>query len=93
MVALHLKPWTPQRLVSRDEYQRPSGTVAGSHIADMVHLKQAICLCHKCQHKFAATKAGYVTRSNLPFVGGRCDGCNEMGFERRLYLHHKNLPQ
>lgn len=94
MPALHLKPWTAQRLVARDEYQgRAARTLAGSHISDLVSLRKAVMLCHKCQHKFAASKAGYVTRSSIPYAGGRCDGCKEVGMKRRLYLHHQHLPR
>lgn len=94
MAAVHTKPWTDQRMVLEAEHQgRNARVTAGSHIADLVALKKTILLCHKCSPKFGSAKSGYVTSKNIPFAGARCDGCKEMGMDRRVFLHHANMPR
>lgn len=66
--------------------------LAGGYIADKAALKKAICLCLSCAPKFAALKHGYVTKKNIPFVRGMCDGCREWCDPLRLFLHHEQLP-
>jgi hypothetical protein len=47
--ALHLKPWTEERLARESEDPgRAARTLAGSHIADLAALKKAIILCEGC---------------------------------------------
>lgn len=92
--ALHLKPWTDQRLtLAAESTGKKSGTTAGSYIADLVSLKKAILLCPACLPKFGAAQNGYVTQSRMPMCGGRCDGCKDNGMDRRLFLHHSQLPR
>lgn len=93
MAHLHLKPWTTQRLAMADLHTgKKSGQMAGTYISDLVTLRKAISLCVDCLPKFNAARNGYVTCKNIPMVGGRCDGCKEDGMERRLFLHHQNMP-
>lgn len=92
--ALHLKPWTDQRRVlASEDPGRPARTLAGSHIADLVHLRKAVILCPMCVRKFDGRSVGYITNPDVPFCGARCDGCKEMGMERRLFLHHEHMPK
>lgn len=92
--ALHLKPWTEQRIARESEDPgRSARTLAGSHIADLAALKKAIILCDGCARKQGAAPNGYVTNSRIPFCGGKCDGCREIGMDRRLFIHHTNMPR
>jgi hypothetical protein len=92
--ALHLNPWTEQRLALESESKgRPVGTLAGSHIADLVALKKTVILCDGCVRKWGSARNGYVTQSRIPFCSANCDGCCEMGTDRRLFLHHSQLPR
>jgi hypothetical protein len=63
---------------ARSTGRRP-GSVAGSHIADMVSLGRSITLCSDgCKHKFDAERHGYHEARRFPFHGGvisNCDGC------------------
>lgn len=94
MPALHLKPWTEQRMVFESEGGGRSARVsAGSHISDLVSLQKTILLCHKCAPKFSSAKNGYVTNKNIPFACARCDGCKENGMDRRVFIHHSNMPR
>lgn len=81
--------WTPRRLLmeSVSPGRRP-GRLPGGHITDRADLKKAIALCVDCLPKFNATGAGYVTKANLPFVSGRCDGCNQYTPRGHLLVHH-----
>lgn len=92
--ALHLKPWTEQRMALASESTgKKSGTTAGSYISDLVSLKKAILLCSSCRPKFDIKSNGYVTQARMPMCGGKCDGCKEMGMGRRLFLHHSQMPR
>lgn len=94
MAALHLNPWTDQRLVADDESTgKKSGQLAGSYIADLVSLRKAVMFCPTCLPKFDSRKAEYVTDPAIPHCIGKCDGCKDMGIERRLFLHHQNMPR
>lgn len=94
MPALHLKPWTDQRRVLDSEDRgRPARTLAGSHIADLVHLRKTVILCDLCRPKFDNRAVGYVTNPKIPMCSARCDGCKDQGMDRRLFLHHQNLPR
>lgn len=92
--ALHLNPWTDQRLVLDDESTgKKSGQTAGTYIADLVSLKKTVMLCDNCAPKFDAKRNGYATSPNIPHCIGKCDGCKEMGMERHLFLHQQNMPR
>lgn len=66
--------------------------LAASYNADLAALGKAIVLCGACVGKFDADKNGYVTEHNIPFVRGRCDGCNDPVDQGRLFLHQDKLP-
>ena len=55
---------------------------------DRADLKKALTLCGDCLGKFDKAKAGYVTKKNLPFVQGRCDGCQHFTGHGHLLVHH-----
>lgn len=94
MAYLHLLPWTDQRRLADQEFKgRAARTLAGSHVADLVHLRKSVILCSNCQPKFNAKANGYISPKNVPLCGARCDGCKDMGMERRLFLHHQHLPR
>lgn len=94
MVALHLKPWTDERLTLDDESTgKKSGQMAGTYISDLVALQKTVLLCPTCLPKFDAKRAGYVNAPSMPHCIGKCDGCKDMGIERRLFLHHQNMPR
>ena len=67
---------------------RASGRLAGGHVTDLAALGKAISLCGTCQSKFAAANYDYVTKRNIPFVRGRCDGCQQHSERARLFLKH-----
>ena len=67
---------------------RAAGRLPGGHVTDMAALGKAISLCGTCAPKFAAARYGYVTKRNIPFVRGRCDGCQEHSERARLFLKH-----
>ena len=81
--------WTPQRRLwaGRSPGRRP-GRLPGGRIDDLVGMRKAIMLCQDCKPKFNATAAGYVTKSSLPFVRGRCDGCERYVNRAHLFVHH-----
>lgn len=81
--------WTPGRkaMESRSPGRR-SGRLPGGHVADRADLKKAILLCRDCLPKFNSTRAGYVTKRNLPFASGRCDGCQHFVPRGNLLVHH-----
>ena len=81
--------WTPQRLLwaGRSPGRRP-GRLPGGHIADRVALRKAVTLCRDCLPKFNRRNTGYVTKPNLPFVQGRCDGCQQFTPRGHLFVHH-----
>lgn len=94
MANLNLIEWTDERLVLDDESAgKKFGQMAGSYIADLVSLRKTIILCPSCLPKFSAAKNGYVTQSRMPLCMGKCDGCRDMGMERRLFVHHQQIPQ
>ena len=81
--------WTPRkRLAAGASLGRRPGRLPGGHIADLADLRTAIWLCDLCLPKFNAAKVGYVTKSNLPFVRGRCDGCEKFTERAHLLVHH-----
>ena len=83
------KDTTPrQRLRRALSPGRASGRLPGGHVTDMAALGKAISLCGTCQPKFAAARYGYVTKRNIPFVRGRCDGCQNYAGRARLFLKH-----
>ena len=80
--------WTPREKLDASEIMgRPRGRVAGGYIADRVGLKQGVALCPNCTPKFNALKVDYVTKSNLPYVAGYCDGCGDHADQNHLYVH------
>lgn len=94
MPALHLKPWDDQRLLADSEHTgKKSRVTAGSYIDDLAELRKTITLCSNCSPKFNAASRGYVTERTMPLCTARCDGCKETGGDRRLYLHHRNMPR
>ncbi len=81
--------WTPQRrLAAGASLGRRPGRLPGGHIADRVDLKKAITLCRSCLPNFDSATNGYVTKRSLPFVQGRCDGCDQFTPNGHLLLHH-----
>jgi hypothetical protein len=64
-----------------------------AHCRSRAALKKAIILCGFCVNKWNAAPNGYVTNSRIPFCGGKCDGCREIGMDRRLFIHHTNMPR
>ena len=81
--------WTGiRRLFAGASPGRRPGRLPGGHIADRADLRKAITLCRYCLPKFSSAKAEYVTKSNLPFVRGRCDGCNHYTERGHLLVHH-----
>jgi hypothetical protein len=60
----------------------------GGHVLDRADLRKALILCRDCLPKFNALAAGYVTKRNLPFVRGRCDGCQQYTGRGHLLVHH-----
>ncbi len=81
--------WTgPRRLLASKSPGRRPGRLPGGHIADLGDLRKAIILCQFCLPKFNSTAAGYVTKSNLPFVRGNCDGCGNPTERGHLLVHH-----
>lgn len=81
--------WTPQRrLFAGADPGRPSGRLPGGHVVDLADLKKAINLCPSCLPKFNATRHDYVRKPNLPFVRGRCDGCQIYMNRGYLLVHH-----
>ncbi len=82
------RDWTK----TKEARPRRADRLAGGYIADKVALRNAISLCLDCARKFAALKYGYVTKKNIPFVRGICDGCQEYCDPLRLFLHHEQLP-
>lgn len=67
--------------------------VAGGWIADMVSLKRAIALCQLCRPKFDAPYHGYITKPQMRFVRGKCDGCQEYGDKRHFLFHQDAIPR
>lgn len=67
---------------------RRKGRTEGGHVIDLSDLKKAISLCGSCLPRFNHVKHGYVAKRNLPFVRGRCDGCEQYHPQMRLLIHH-----
>lgn len=81
--------WTPQRrLFAGAAKGRGKGRLAGGHVLDRADLKKALVLCRSCLPKFDQQKSGYVTKTNLPFVAGRCDGCQQYAPRAHFLVHH-----
>lgn len=81
--------WTPQRrLMAGASPGRRPGRLAGGHVLDLSDLKKAIMLCPSCLPKFNQRAAGYVTKTNLPFARGECDGCDSFCERAHLLVHH-----
>ena len=79
---------TPQqRLAAGLARGRRPGRLPGGHVIDLADLKKAITLCDTCITKFNAKAHDYTTKSNLPFVRGRCDGCGNMSQRAHLLVH------
>jgi hypothetical protein len=94
MPALHLKPWTEERLTEASEHTgRKSGQSAGAYVLDLAALQKAILLCDGCVPKFDARRAGYINDPDLPLVSGACDGCKVTDRNRRLFVHYRNVPR
>ena len=87
-----LKPkahWTGHRHPGATAYTgRRSGRLPGGHIADLSDLKKGIILCETCVQKFNVENAEYVRKKNLPFVMGKCDGCNGFHTRQHFLVHH-----
>jgi hypothetical protein len=80
--------WTPQRrLAAGVAPGRRPGRLPGGHVADRADLRKAITLCDSCLPKFNAASAEYVTKDNLPFVQGACDGCQRFTPRGHLLVH------
>lgn len=72
------KQRTPAELLGCfEDPGKPAKRLTGGWVLDLVALKKCIWLCDLCKGKFAAARHDYVTKSNLPFVRGRCDGCKD----------------
>ena len=82
------KQWTPQMRLVDGQVKGPRGQSAGSYVLDRADLLKALTLCDTCLPKFDSRRAGYVTKSNLPFVQGRCDGCQSFVARGHLLVHH-----
>jgi len=69
------------------EYQgRKVGSVAGSHIADLVALEKAITLCFSCAHRFGNWQAkGYYKDARFGYIQGKCDDCRQF-YPRALFF-------
>lgn len=81
--------WTPQRLLMAGANPgRGKGRLPGGHVLDRADLLKSLVLCGDCVGKFNSAAAGYVTKSNLPFVRGRCDGCQHYTPRGHLLVHH-----
>ena len=81
--------WTPpRRLMSGVAKGRGKGRLAGGHVLDRADLLKALILCRDCLPKFDQTKAGYVTKANLPIVTAKCDGCQQWTGRGHLLVHH-----
>lgn len=65
---------------------RPRGQPPGSYIADLAALGKVIALCGQCEPKFDAFAYDYVTRRDLPFARGYCDGCCNMSERNALFF-------
>lgn len=77
-----------ERLRAVEDPGKPRRQLAGTYVSDLSALKKAIQLCGLCLRKWHSANAGYVTKRNLPFVRGRCDGCGEHHDRMRLFVHH-----
>lgn len=66
---------------------KPTKQVTGSYIDDLVNLRLAIWLCGLCERKWRPAKVGYVTKRTIPFVRGKCDGCQDSFGQMRLFVH------
>jgi len=81
--------WTPQRrLRASASPGRGKGRLPGGHVLDRADLLKSLVLCRDCVGSFDSAAAGYVTKSNLPFVRGRCDGCQQHTERGHLLVHH-----
>lgn len=73
----------------------PRKRMMGGIVADRIALHKAIALCWQCERKVpdrVLTEAGYVNRSNIPYVSGPCDGCEEWMGRGKLWVHRDHLP-
>jgi hypothetical protein len=83
------KDYTPwQRVMAGRSPGRRTKRLPGGHIADRAALRKAITLCRDCLPKFNANAVEYVTKPNLPFVRGRCDGCQDFTPRGHLLVHY-----
>lgn len=91
LTLIHAKEyWTaPRRLWASVDTGRKPGRLPGGHVGDIADLKKAVMLCPSCVGKFNPKSHGYVTKSNLPFVRGKCDGCKSYMQRGHLFVHHK----
>lgn len=81
--------WTPRkRLMAGRSLGRRPGRLPGGRIDDLVGMRKAIMLCLDCVGKFDKKGADYATKPNLPFVRGRCDGCERYANRAHLFVHH-----
>lgn len=81
--------WTPmKRLMATASPGRGKGRLPGGHVLDRADLFKSLVLCGNCVGKFNAGRAGYVTKANLPFVRGRCDGCQQHTPRGHMLVHH-----
>ena len=71
---------------------RRRGQLAGTHIDNLAAARKAIWLCDDCLPKFNAQAYGYIYKllgiNRLPFVRGRCDGCNNHFSQMCMTVHH-----
>ena len=87
--------FTPMdRLKSMEAPGRPKRQLAGTFLGDKVALKQAITLCHSCQHRFDYKRHRYYSvwrYENTP-VQSDCNDCRLIT-ECRFFLHEESVPR
>lgn len=66
---------------------RPKNQLAGTYMGDLVALQKAIAVCDGCFRKWRPGQNSYVSKRNIPFVRGTCDGCGERFDRMRLFVH------
>lgn len=81
--------WTPsRRMWSSADTGRAPGRLPGGHVGDIADLKKSVLLCPDCIGKFNSARAEYVTKKDLPFVRGFCDGCRSFMTRGHLLVHY-----
>jgi hypothetical protein len=64
-----------------------SGTLAGSHVADLTGLSKMVVLCEFCNPKFNPRKNHYEVWRHETYVRGGCDGCGQYTLHGRAFIH------